>query len=139
MRDIKCRAWKKMCGFAFFRLGIKPMWNGEYSENHGYYFTGVENADKVDQFTGLKDKNGVDSYHSDLCVHSYEVDSDVFCGEKKELLLIAWDDEDFRWCFRDAFNGDFYCNLADLKSTEFEIIGNIHENSELMEAERGVD
>lgn len=131
-RVIKFRIWngKKMLfpnAIDGFVTGIDN--HTCYCSNDGWWDI---KPSELMQYTGLKDKNGVDSYGSDLCEYSYEINCDVTCGIETVLLLIKWDDVDFRWGFYDALNGDFYCNLADLRPDEFEIVGNIHTTPELL-------
>jgi uncharacterized phage protein (TIGR01671 family) len=86
----------------------------------------------VRQFTGLKDKNGVDIYEgdivstrtlsaelNDLGFENYEVGffNGTFCLIKNEQAIRQW---------KDGTN-DWY-SLENTESFEIEVIGNIHEN-----------
>jgi len=79
----------------------------------------------VGQFTGLKDMNGVKIYEGDvvrMLVDSEEIESGVF-----------WDAAGF--CISassgyEPFIGEYY------NSKQCEVIGNIHENPELLEDKR---
>lgn len=93
----------------------------------------LTNDSIIEQYIGHKDRNGSESYAGDLCEYGYEIYSDNHCRIEFDLLHIKWCDSHKRYAFFDALNGDFYCNLSDLKPQEFEIIGNIHENPELLE------
>jgi uncharacterized phage protein (TIGR01671 family) len=85
----------------------------------------------IEQFTGLKDKNGVDIYEgdivstrtlsaelNDLGFENYEVGffNGTFCLIKNEQAIRQW---------KDGTN-DWY-SLENTESFEIEIIGNIHE------------
>ena len=125
MREIKFRAWRKKCGFAWFRLGNNPVWNGEYNENHGYYFTSIEGVDAIDQFTGLQDKNGVDIYEGDIVRISNGSINGSYWFEKNRLIKFQ----------KAAFNVPVFCIGEKQTRTHWcEVIGNIHENPELLEA-----
>ena len=73
------------------------------------------------QFTGLKDKNGKEIYESD-----YLEDQGGNIGE------VIWNQDDcsFAVNWRDA---DILESLYESDSKYFEVIGNIHENPQLLE------
>ena len=80
----------------------------------------------IEQCTGLKDRNGKLIYEGDIC--TYWVEGDF---HREVLVKIGFDKKSCYWYINDEwrYKSSFYCsNIATLK-----IIGNIHENPELLE------
>ncbi|MFE4522168.1 YopX family protein [Cytobacillus firmus] len=70
----------------------------------------------VGQYTGLKDKNGKELYFDDCIVFQY--------GNHKDSLV---------WDIKYMSDLVYLINEVDERGANFEIIGNIHENPELLE------
>lgn len=129
MREIKFRAWnkekKKMLSYGeLFNIDC----SGEYpflALVAGHYENALNPLSvKIMQFTGLQDKNSVDIYEGDIITYDY------MFQEKKEVCEVKWN-IDKNGFFAENEESQWWIE-RELKN-QFEVIGNIYENSELME------
>ena len=139
MREIKFRAWNKKNNkmYYFPEMGICSeynllsfIWDGDTGTNYGAIDWEIENYE-VMQFTGLKDKNGEgqEMYQDDICKANYYCEI-VFDNEPHNLVgTIEWDDTFGMWMY-DYGHGS--TPLTDENLRDIEIIGNIHQNPELL-------
>lgn len=80
----------------------------------------------VMQSTGLKDKNGVEIFEGDLVEHEDNINGH---WETFEACEVVYDKDCAQFCFKDDA-GNFLTDYRNLN-----VIGNIYENSDLLEAE----
>jgi len=129
VREIKFRAWDKEEGNFIYFNAI----NGLLSECDKTYMR--RNVWRIDQYTGLHDRNGVEIYEGDvLKVTDINGDPDRNC-------IVEWSEIGAGYPYEpyDGY-GDFDISTIgwamELEFT-FEVIGNIYENPELCNIVQG--
>lgn len=86
-----------------------------------------ERPDLIKEFcTGIKDKNGKLIYEGDIVLLT---DEDAF--EQPRKTIVRWAEENA--CFGLFISHKLYYGFGSYESEFFEVIGNIHENPELLE------
>ena len=133
MRDLNPRAWsidsECWCTRGDYD-GYKEEWSGIVPvlapDNRSKRIGEVEDTNIIVEFpTGLKDKNGKEIYEGDIVLDYYD-------GE--DTFIVKWDKDAVSFILTDTDNiicVNFYDYFPD---KELEVIGNIHENQELLEA-----
>ena len=76
----------------------------------------------VVQYTGLTDKNGVKIFEGDIARYD------------DELVVVEWAEDAAMFMVR-AFYGGILTDFSQIWGADIEVIGNIHENPELLEEE----
>ena len=128
MREIKFRVWlkedKKMENVETLFIGINRLCFGN-SKTEDLFFRDFEEVELM-QYTGLKDKNGKEIYEGDIVLIKLDETSTwhkTVVGFKKGAFIADLiDKEDYVYIFHHGFTGD-----------DFEIIGNVYENKNLLE------
>ena len=126
MREIKFRAWYRGTMYEHIILHFSPKYtsveiikkpNERKTEN---IFTDTDKA-KLMQYTGLKDKNGVEIYEGDVVESKQNwLVSDT--GEDETLrTTVSWDEK-----------SAMYIGIASDDLESHKVIGNIYENKELL-------
>lgn len=120
MREIKFRAWDNILNEYFsWEDSIK------FNNYHDLIEDNYNGAVSLEQYTGLKDKNGVEIYENDI----------VQYGEDKDFIFVVI----FKYgCFYahnilgEKFMTDSLLGSL-VMSEKVSVIGNIHENADLLE------
>ncbi len=125
MREIKFRAWDGKENemlyaeeFPIYHEFDNGLHSGKFAGNGDWYQL------ELMQFTGLQDKNGVDIYEGDIL----KITSSMATGIFNVFYFMG----SFCWRFNmEATGSPLYPNLIGMTK---EIIGNIHQNPELLKA-----
>jgi len=134
MREIKFRAWhrgekKLFYPISLFNLLDKEVWINESHKkpiNRLYGHVGID-IDLM-QYTGLKDKNGVEIYEGDILKITPDRYSNYI-----SLGYVEYDHDSARYRVTTGKGYDTR-NAFDINcDADFEVIGNIYENPELLE------
>ena len=130
MRELEFRAWDKVEKKMLF--DTDPFALHVSGSNEPLLAKKHRNEDCIfEQYTGLKDKNGKEIYSGDIVTFMVERFDNVTLGFESEdwhTAVVEWNQDDACYSFmvRDVPFSVRY---------EAEVIGNIHENKELLEEE----
>ena len=116
-RFLDCDEWYMTCsGAKYLHYAVMP-----YKDDNFI----------IEQYTGIKDKNGKEIYEGDIVSEEFE-----YGGEKtKTIWQVRWSDDEcaFELHYVIGFKVDD-CSLYADDEEDYEVIGNIHEHQELLEA-----
>jgi uncharacterized phage protein (TIGR01671 family) len=117
-RELKFRVW---C--------VHPESDESFFDYFDIYSNDLQNLasslviiDKIEQYTGLKDRNDKEIYEGDIVKWNI--------NDTEKTGVVVFDVGSF-WLDKDLSTGFSICN--DWYSGEYEVIGNVHEDPELLE------
>lgn len=120
-REIRFRAWDSQAEqmVAWFQVAQVP------------FDDAIEQGAILMQYTGLKDKNGVEIYEGDIC--NVTKTSII---DNRHVAEVRWQTNVARVAFVIDYHNDdgkLFYGYHELNHESIEVIGNIYENSELQE------
>jgi uncharacterized phage protein (TIGR01671 family) len=130
MREFKFRVWNRYQFATSTDVYIKScdgsLWVWDHDDG------GLWSADaKIQQYTGLKDKNGVEIYEGDIIINHISYDESLGGQLENSIGVVKWIDRGDKWDY-----SGWYAYPADLPwgddDNNVEIIGNIFETPELI-------
>lgn len=130
MKEIKFKVWDKVKNEYIEDVLIDQQ--GKVCRNESQYY---DNECNVMQYTGLKDKNGKEIYEGDIINKHYDK-IEPMTDEEKKMLLPGTVVSSAYIYGRDEYNQRYKVEIPDVYNIdyieEFEVIGNIYENPNLM-------
>lgn len=136
MREIKFR------GYSIKENKWKYGYLSKYNNKHGISDDmGIGDfvyKESIGEYTGLKDKNGVEIYEGDIVRRPAFVDKDCYCKVSKLFGYIEMNS--YAWCVVNKYKNKKYLSPLFIEEEvgeleNIEVIGNIYENKELLEVE----
>ena len=121
--------WDKHCIAILDEKHIVKCGTDEDGEGAGYEYCDVEEVETVEQYTGLKDKNGKEIYEGDILRFK--------SGSKSVVKFCEMKDSDCTYFYLGWASVQDGCEPMSLceEAGFCEVVGNTHENPELLEEE----
>lgn len=134
-REIKFRAWEFDTTTEKGGYMIEDYTGTHDFENYGFW----SNSGRIIymQYTGLKDKNGVEIYEGDIVCIRYEKSGRIFMMDdvKWGVYDIGCNGYEYSFKINGAYVTDEYL-YSEMIEGNVEVIGNIYEHSDLLNQEQ---
>lgn len=134
MRELKFRVWDKE-NECWLNFGYASIYRKEDGEPDTIFKFDFSDNYIVEQYTGLKDKNGKEIYEGDIVRTTDRVTVKALIFP---IGVVEFKQQAFWICNVPSGRPDFVHNetLLQYWETDLEVIGNIHENPELLGGEK---
>ena len=135
MRELKFRVWDKdLCKYleGCEISGLMAEFDAEGEGREVIIKQICPARYRFEQPTGLKDKNGKEIYEGDIIEEEIDFNSKMTDGTFR--YKVCWDDTTLCWSINNIGNESIHDELWETNSSR-RIIGNIHENPELIGGE----
>ncbi|WP_025719021.1 YopX family protein [Paenibacillus polymyxa] len=137
MRDIKLRAWYKPLGImvppdkvTFINFDTKVIGVFMDMDGKGYHVLRLSDF-RLMQYTNYY---GLEFFDDDLIAVACDCDSEYGCNHGEEIYKVVWDKSMAGYRLK---KGDRTVNLDEFGEENMRVVGNIHDNPELLQPQEG--
>ena len=129
MRELKFRIWNGLQFVTKSEVYIKACNGSLWDYDDGNLWSATA---KIQQFTGLLDKNGKEIYEGDIVINHVSYDESLGGQYETPVGVVKWISEKDKMDYSGWYAYPAHLPWGEENNTE--VIGNIFENSELLEA-----
>lgn len=135
MREIKFRGLYRLNGLDCWAYGFPFIDKIAQISNGKNVYNVIPST--IGQFTGLKDKNGQEIFERDICKIFRPKDANsTDAGQMICISEVIFKNGSFAYYRKDVIGRNISFFLGYIESENIEIIGNIHQNQELLNENR---